>query len=371
MKISPITAYNYKTKFYKQNSINNDSFQNKTFDYQNASKVFSCNFLNFGKKRVSVYIIAPDGTYEKCKSALKASERIGCNYSSINSCLYGTSLSTNGYACVRADEVETLNNGKIEVDENKIFEVYKEKNGKKMVYLISNDGSFEKYVSQVELKRNSKMSASQISFALGSNGVFDENTALVRACNIEKWENGKVVPDIKKINNVLIKLQQAANYNAVYKVSKDGAYEKFSSVIDASNKLNISRGNINKSLTGTRLKTKDCLFFWAQQVESLDEDGNFKLDSEKLDNAIKERYFKRSIYKLTPDGKFERYLTVNDAADKTGINASTIRNSMRGKNSKFLFIWARDIESKDGQKYILNEDKIKTYFKNFKNRMSD
>lgn len=370
MKIYPITAYNYKTKSNNQNPAKSDVFQNKTFDYHNASKVFSCNFLNFGKKHVPVYIIAPDGTYEKCKTALKASEKIGCNYSSVNSCLYGTSLSTNGYTCVRADEVEIVNNGKIEVDENKIFEVYKEKSGKKMVYLINRDGSFKKYISQVELERNSKMNASQISLALNSNGVFDEDKAIVRACNVEKWENGKVVPDNKKINNALIKLQQAASYNAVYKVSKDGTCEKFNSAIDASKKLNISRDNINKSLAGTRLETKDCLFFWAQQVESLDKDGKFKLDSEKLDDAIKQRYFKRSIYKLTSDGKFERYLTVNDASEKTGINPSAIRNSMRGKNPKFLFIWARDIETKDGQKYVLNEDKIKTYFKNFKNRKS-
>ena len=183
-------------------------------------------------------------------------------------------------------------------------------------------------------------------------------------------------------NAVFEYLSAIGNYNitfgdtkiAIYKIEKDGTYEKFSGVNDAARKLNIDASKISNSLKGGNPRTLDCTFMKASEIEISSQDGKTILDKEKIDAKFKEleektpnKNKRKAIYQVFKNGSYRKFDSLVTAGKELGMTESKISNCLKGANAKtldFTFMLASDIETinEDGD-IIIDENVVATRLK--------
>lgn len=142
----------------------------------------------------------------------------------------------------------------------------------------------------------------------------------------------------------------------VYIINYDGSYEKFESQAEAGKKH--GGFTIRSCLDGKIYASGSKILVYADEFENPDKEVNTSAINKILLNF---KYAsKQPLYSIDFSGNIQRYDSVKEATEKTGISQSEISNILSGKSeiSKgYTFAKAFDIESRDENgKLMLDEN---------------
>lgn len=381
MKITPISPL-YSNKIRK--NCHNENYVSSKNNFENISILNSLSLisnynLSFCAVKKPLYAIDKDGKYEKFPGRKEAVDKLKINGSSISQCLKGQRLSAGGYIFFLAEDIESVgNNGEINVDEVKIQAKLNEieqndpfAKTKKAIYSISADGTIKRYDSLAKAAEDIGNFDTNISKCLKGKQKLVSGYGFVYADEIEdKDENGSIKLNREKIKEKIIEVKQYAENQVVprpfYAVDQDGKYIKFERQRDAEEQLGIQHSAIRKCLDKERYTANDYMFFYADEVEQVDKNGNiivrFNLDDDKFGTRTPV-----SVYSINEKGELTRHSSLSDAEKKTGASRRNIDNCLRGERETALgyaYIKADEIEITDdtGRK-IIDNNKVNEKFK--------
>lgn len=178
---------------------------------------------------------------------------------------------------------------------------------------------------------------------------------------IEKiGEDGQVKIDDKKVEEAKNKI-----ITAIYVIDKHKNYVRYETQKEASLSLGVATGNISRCLL-TEGKSNGYVFVSATEVEKVDENGNVVVDVEKIEKLSAKLSEDEAIYVLDDKGAFQRFNTINEAAETTGVNPSDLTKGFNGFKKVIdgnTYVKAKNLETKkiNGQ-YVLDEDKLIALF---------
>jgi len=233
---------------------------------------------------------------------------------------------------------------------------------KKPVYLVNKNGEYKRYESRTTLARDLNCDPSYIA----RNVLCDSSTYgnyLIDASEVEKLDmNGNIEVDKARLEQLV---QVDILRRAIYAINlKDGSYQKFKNVKEATEKLGINSSSISQSAASERA-VKNYVFTKAFNIEKRDEEGNVQIDKAKHLELMQNAISSKSLYVIdTQNGTCERYDNQNDAAQALNIASSNMSVYMAHKATTpepYIFLRAKDVETVDEKGQItLNKDSLIT-----------
>ena len=157
---------------------------------------------------------------------------------------------------------------------------------------------------------------------------------------LRKFANALMIPTVKP----------------VYAFDSDGNFTRYESAKETSKELSINMTGIRECLSGQRSISKGHRFFYAENFEKVDENGQIVIDYEKIDEiseeinpAIKKLMSKYGkIYALN-GVNVKEFKNIRQAARELGISQDTIlyflknnRSPEDGKNSIQGFVFTSE-----------------------------
>ena len=379
MKVCSINQFNVyipQKTYNKYKTIKNEKKFTNHFSCLDAIATYNLSFAGVKKP---FYAIDENGTYKKFPGRKEATEDLQINGSSITQCLNGQRNKAGGFVFMWAKDIEyTDSSGNIGVDQSKILNKLEEislsdptEKTRKAVYAISADGNFYRYKSLVEAAKAIGGSDTNIAKCLKGKQNLVGNFGFIYADEIETVNSEGVLiinTDLlqSKAEEVKKQIAQRVITRPFYAVDKSGNYFKFERKSEAEASLGILHSSIKKCLDGERDSAKGYMFFYADEVESIDEKGNislnFQIDKNKFDQRTP-----IPIYTIDEKGQIKRHQSLSDAARFTGADRRNIDNCLRGERATaagYAYIRADEIEETNeyGQVFI-DETKLQEKFK--------
>lgn len=230
-------------------------------------------------------------------------------------------------------------------------EAPKKKEDRFGVYVVNTDGDIKKYETL-------KIACSELD--LDYEKIVDLTTrknpvgygyGFLRAKDIEYNDSkGNLQLREEAINQAI----KSVKDQIIYAVDKEGNYQKFNSIAEASQKL-----DIKPSLLGSCIKNPDkhtqkgMCFFPASKVEYKNEAGEFQLDAMKLIEYSKELFRKNSIYVLSKKTGLQKFDNIQQALQQLNLEKNAnIVNCLQGtqkQSNGYSFFKADLIESKNSK----------------------
>lgn len=321
-----------------------DERNNVVIDVNKLRKINQESMIH--NRAVPIYTIDTDGVCTRYRNKKSAAKALGVDISYVTHCLKGQHFAIKGCALVYADEIEKKDeNGETVIDYDVLRQKYEDAN-RTSVYAIYKDGSYKKYPTQAEAAKELGIGANKISQCIngGSNKV--SGRVFVKASDVESFEKGKV-----KINTGLLRkfaLELASSgVKAVYSFDKEGNYTRYDSVKSIVESLNIPKSGIKNCLSGQYSASHGYRFIYAENFETMGEDGNIAVDYDKLDEiseqinpALRKRMKKYGKIYAINDVNMKEFDNVRKAARELGIDENAIvyflkhgRNPENGKTS--------------------------------------
>lgn len=381
MKICPISQGNPLT-LYKYSVVKTEPKKhicNQNTDIYTFFDKIGLYNISFSGLKNPFYAIDSNGEYKKFPGRKEAADELKINGSSITQCLNGKRNKAGGYVFMWAKDIEyTDNSGATAVDKAKISDKLNQINlsdptekTRKPVYAISADGNFHRYKSLTEAAKAIDGSDTNIAKCLKGKQNLVGNYGFIYADEIETVNReGDVIINIDslqaKAEEVKKQIAQRVIIRPFYAVNKAGNYYKFERKSDAEASLNVLHSSIKKCLDGERDSAKGFLFFYADEVESKDEQGNiilnFNIDKNKFDQRTP-----IPIYTIDAKGEIKKHPSLADAARYTGADRRNIDNCLSGKRetaSGYAYILADELETINKQGEIcLDNSKLLEKFK--------
>ena len=173
-------------------------------------------------------------------------------------------------------------------------------------------------------------------------------------------DDGNIKIDAKKLEEAKNKI-----VTAIYVIDKHKNYIRYETQKEASLSLGVATGNISRCLL-TAGKSNGYVFVSATEVEKVDEKGNVVIDVEKIEKLSAKLTEDEAIYVLDEKGGFQRFNTINETAEATGVNPADLTKGFNGFKKvigKNTFVKAKNLETKkvDGS-FVLDEDKLIALF---------
>lgn len=231
---------------------------------------------------VPVYSVSSNGNCKRFESKKHAADFLGINIGSIGQCLLGYNEVVNGYAFVRAEDVEQITpDGEIKLNYDVLKRKYEAAN-KNSVYAIYKDGHFEKYITQADAARKLNLKRKKISDCVIGIKNRVHGRVFIKAGDVETFKDGKILLNSQLIKKFALELAKP-DVKAVYAFDSKGVPMRFSSSKEASKTLSISASCVNNCLSENGRISKGYRFIYAENFEHIDENGNIVVDYEKID----------------------------------------------------------------------------------------
>lgn len=384
MKLHPLNI-NLFSKDYRsiqssaKNNITGDVSSANILNYMHITGGYN---LSFCAARKPLYSIDNEGNYNKHLSLKEAGRTVGADAASIGACLSGKRCTAGGYMFVSADEIETVDkNGNVTVDEkklnDKIFAIRelkaKDPNevNKRPIYSIDRDGNYQKYMSVSAVARALGGSGTNIVKCLKGNQKTSCGVGFMYADDLERvGTNGKISINKWKLNAKVKELSAVFDsqpkIRPFYSVDEEGKYIKFEQRSEAGNVLGIDTTHINQCLNKERSTTAGYAFFYADEVEYIDEQGKISVNFEMADDLFGKRT-PVPLYAIGQNGKVVKFMSMGEAAKKLSVPRRNIDACLKGERDSaggFAYIKAEELEVGDWLgKTLLDTKKIDGKFK--------
>ncbi len=237
---------------------------------------------------------------------------------------------------------------------------------KKPLYVIDKNGDYQKFEDRKSAKEALSIPIDGIDRCLQGKRLSSHGYGFVYADKIETINNrGEKIIDEKKladkISEIVPAIEAEPKSRPFYCISlKDGSVQKFNERSEAAKALSMSKGNVAQCLQGKRAYTHEYTFVYAEEIETLDENGNAVLDKTKLKEKLDQvNSFIDSldkpipIYAIDSNGRFKKYPSKANAAKMLGISTPHIikvLNKEINKTGGYTFAFPGEIETinKDG-----------------------
>lgn len=303
----------------------------------------------------------------------------------IRKCLSGDSPSTNGYYIIDAKKIETEDEeGDFQFDREKFDEAIDEiKNLESLrflpLYVVDeeNPDKITRFDGRIQAAKELGILQNSISACIKDKKLRSRGLAFIDAREVEvQKEDGTYELDMDKYKEALRLLKVArveskpGNKNAVYTFDEFEKWSRFDSVTEASKELEIPRNSINFSIQGKPEVTNGHIFFYAQNFEEIDEEGNLKPNEAKLQKMAKKARIKilkvkagcdKAVYHISKKCPLKRYDSMRQASQATGIYDKGIAKAIKTKTptaSGDVFVKAECVEMVQKDKVVLNKTKM-------------
>ena len=350
----------YKNSFFKSAIYNNTQVPcEKVLDFLSLNSNYR---ISFSGPKIPIYAIDEEGNYTKFSSRREAADTIQTDASSISMCLNGKRLRAGGHYFVFASEIEKIDkNGNVTVDtellDKKILDIKnlsKADSCKKPVYAIDKDANLQRFESVREAASVLGGSDSNISKCLKGEQHLCAGYGYVYADEIErKDDSGKIRLDKRKITAKVKEINKAIEAQPVirpfYAVDKNGNYIKFERNRDAVHELGVNHSTVKDCLDGKRDTTGGYAFFYADEVEQIDENGNVVVNFD-ISEEIFDQKTPIPIYSIDKNGKIRRFDSKGAAATKLSVYSRNINACLshdRETLNGYAFFFADDVEQFD------------------------
>lgn len=322
------------------------------------------------KTKKAVYTIDKDGNYQKYSSIMDAAKATGASDSNINKCLKGTQHTARDFGFLYAEDVERIgSNGEIKISKVKINQKQKEvitalstKPVIRPFYAINKNGEYQKFERNADATKELGVHHSKITLCLNGKRDTSGGFAFVYADEVESFdENGNLTLNFNVDNE---KFDQRTPI-PVYAINRNGRIKKFNSIGEAATKLSLPNRNIKSCILGERETVLGYSFISADEVETVDKNGEIKIDYTKFKEKF-QQVIKNAVYVVNGNGNFKRYDSSIEAAKALGVSQSTIlfcaNGILKGINEKTV-VKAKYVESfsPELKKIIFNSDLINKF----------
>ncbi len=228
------------------------------------------------------------------------------------------------------------------------------------IYAIDKQGNYQKFSTQKEAAEKLNLLSSDISNVITGIRKTVSSYTFVRAEEVEtKDENGNVTVDQEKIKRKLANAErEMGKKKSVYAIDEQGNYQKFTSITDAEEALNIQRNRIS-AVISDKNKSRSAdgyTFVRAEDVETEDNSGNVTVDTKIIQEKakgikkVKVGCKGTPLYAIDKKGNYQRFNSQNEAAEKLHMYPVQISSVITGKaksSGGYVFVQAKDIETQD------------------------
>lgn len=257
-----------------------DKFGNVTVDIDTLEKINSETQIR--DSFVPVYSIDSNGNCKRYANKRQAADFLGIDISTLSHCLLGYYDVINGYAFVKAEDVEQITtDGETKLNYDVLKEKYEAAN-KNSVYAIYKDGHFEKYKTQTEAAKKLNLRRNKISDCV--NGISNKvaGRIFIKASDVETFKEGNISLNMQLIKKFALELAKPS-IKAVYSFDQNGIATRYSSSKEASETLLISASRVKNCLLGNTKVSNGYRFIYAKNFEHIDSDGKLVVDYDKID----------------------------------------------------------------------------------------
>lgn len=258
---------------------------------------------------VPIYAINAFGKCKRFKSTKGAAKELEIDDTAIRHCLQGKYKTIHGFAFIKADKIESEDeNGKRLINHDILKSKFEEVN-KSAVYAIYPDGSYEKFATTSQAAEKLGLRRTKITDCLSGISTRVSGRTFVKASDIDTYDNGNIY-----VNKALLKkfAQEVAKpkVKAVYSFDTNGNYKRYESTKQLCETLSLSKTGVIDCLTGKKDFIKGYKIIYAENFESLNEDGETVIDYEKID-GISEEINPRIKKEISKYGKIYALKDVN------------------------------------------------------------
>lgn len=302
MKINFSKIYSYQPT--KKSDKPNTTLQKKqNFVSLNGLNCIASYNLAFGKR--AVYAIKYDGSYQKFESVKDACNAFGI--SNINNTLNGITSASNGAVFAYADTLEEKD-GTINPQALKKLLSGFEVASNQPIYMIDIHGTIHRFDKPTQAIEELHISQSQISELLNKNKGTVKGYVAIRAFDVDlrnesgallKDKNGQQMIDRKKINKLRENFLYAKNF-PIAKIDSKGNIKQYANTEKAALDTNRKKRDIYSSLNTGRIISESFFFVRLSDIVArdankdvvFDENNNFVIDDNKIQEFVKSRFRK-------------------------------------------------------------------------------
>lgn len=223
--------------------------------------------------------------------------------------------------------------------------------GKRAVYVVNYDGSYQKFDSAKTIKR--KFNTTNVDSVLNGKNIASGDKIFVYADELEQ-KNGEVNPQV--INKVILGFRDA-NSQPIYSIDYFGNIQKFDNISDVAIELGISKSQVSLVLSGRRPTAGEYIFVKAFDVELRDRNGKILKDENNnpivdvdLINKLREKFIYKDreypILRVDRKGNVKHYKNLQEAALDMNCKKINIEQSLRnGKTTckDYTFVRMSDV----------------------------
>ena len=279
-------------------------------DDNKVNKMFQT--LGWGDVSTNIYAIKANGEYQKFSSAKDAAVKLGVPEQSVRQIIQKRFYTSGEYTFVKASEFEA---GK---DKTKINEELYQKAllrfsqaKKQAIYVVDiQTGEIKLFDTPQEAAQCTGATKSIVSSVLALNKpqVYSKNLSYLKVIDVAKKgefgqllldEEGKPIPDVKKINKVR---EQALDgtITPIVGIRKDGSYRIIKSSKEIIDELGVVSNTVSRSLNGTPRESKGFAYVRLREVllrdcfgnAVFDEENRFIVDEYEIEKISKQVYLK-------------------------------------------------------------------------------
>lgn len=223
--------------------------------------------------------------------------------------------------------------------------------GKREVYVIDYDGSYEKHESAKAVKR--KLNVTNVDSILHGKNSASGNKTYIYADELE-YQNGNI--NFQVLNKTLLSFRDA-NSQPIYAIDYFGNIQRFDNITQASIELKIDKAHISLFLTQSRETAREHIFIKAFDVELRDksgkllkdENGNPILDIATI-NKEREKFLYRNrkfpVARIAKDGTVKTYANMEQASTDMNCKKAHIDASYRNQgitHGSYTFVRLSDV----------------------------
>ncbi len=377
--------------FINRNFSNNYSASYISDNFNRTKNIPSDSVLNYLKmsgnynlafqgQMEPFYSIDENLNYTRYTSRKQAADDLKTSAPNITRCLKKERCTTGGNYFIWASELEREDeNGNKKIDEevllekvNELRERYEQSNSQALpIYTVDEFGNYQRYESAVEAAKATNSVASNITKCLKGKQKTFCRLGAVYASEVEYTdESGNICADLKKLEAKRKEVEAAVgalpDIRPFYAVSRDGGYKKYTRKCDAEKDIGVSHININRCLEGKRYASGGYTFFYADEVETTDSDGNVSVNINISDDMYA-HHEHTPMYALNAKGKLRKYSCEADAAKGASVDRRNIYACITGERETaggIAFIRADELETVDDMgRTVLDYAKAEDMFK--------